>query len=341
MSKMLFRKLFLRNEIFNNEYRAPIIPSHVKILIDYGYIVYIQSSSNRCYDDFDYIKYGAVLVFDDWYNYNNDCLIIGIKELNFLDKLNNHNHLYFSHSFKNQFNSNYILQSFKKSNSILFDFEYFINTYGKRIIAFGFFAGIVGTALGIMQFYNKTNNIDDINNLTYWNSIQNVIKSVNHKIISNINIAIVGPNGNSGSGVKFILDQLHIKYHQYTTDMDKSTLINYDIVFNCINLTSCIPVWFDNNTIFRKNIVIVDISCDYKNPFNPIKIYNKSTNFIKPVFNYNNFVDIIAIENLPSLLPFDSSSHFSINLVKLLTNKNYINYWNNNKLLFYNIIKNN
>ena len=78
----------------------------------------------------------------------------------------------------------------------------------------------------------------------------------------------------------------------------------FDILYNCICLdNSSNEIWFDKSTIFTKKLLIVDISCDYTKPNNPINIYKEPTTFENPVYKYNNYVDIIAINNLPSLLP--------------------------------------
>ncbi len=319
---MNLKKIYLRKETYNNEYRTPLIPNDINILIKENFIVYVQSSKNRCFNDDEYSKYGAIIVYDEWFNYN-DCLIVGIKELNFIENLinknnYNYNHLYFSHTYKNQTNSKYILEKFKNSNSILYDLEYFVYPDNKRIVTFGNYAGLIGADLGIWQYYNKKNNIDNISNLTYWNSFNEMYNFTLNKIIKNIKIAIIGSNGNCGKGVSHVLDLFNINYHEFNKESDKSILNNYDIVYNCINLTTFIEPWFTNYTIFNKNIVIVDISCDCNNIFNPIQIYNKSTNWTNPVYSYSKFVDIIAIDNLPSLLPFDGPAYFSNKIINLL-----------------------
>jgi saccharopine dehydrogenase (NAD+, L-lysine-forming) len=92
--------------------------------------------------------------------------------------------------------------------------------------------------------------------------------------------------------------------------------------------------WLDKKTIFFKPITIVDISCDCTRENNPIKLYEKSTTWNQPVLSYNKYVDIIAIDNLPSLLPKDSSDYFSDICIRLLLNYNN-DEWINNKNIFY------
>ena len=334
MTEKLY-KIFIRKETYSNEFRCPIIPKDVNILNNYGFEVYVESSINRCFSDDEYFKNGAIIVNNSWFNYK-DIIVVGLKELNNIEKLNKHIHVYFSHTYKNQINSNFILSQFKNSNSILYDLEYFLEN-NKRIITFGYYAGIVGGALGILQYILKNNN-KKLYNLTFWNSINELLSKIKIEN-NNIKVCVIGPNGRCGNGVQYILKQLNIQFISLTKNDQKNNLHEYDILFNCINLQENVGVWFDENTQFYKNIVIVDISCDYNNPNNPIKIYNNKTTWLDPVYSYNSFVDIIAIDNLPSLLPYDSSTEFSrilVHLLKLYPKNHY--YWKNNYEIFKNKI---
>jgi len=335
-------KIFIRKETYSNEFRCPIVPKDIKNLISYGFIVYIESSDTRCYKDEEYEENGAIIVNNNWVGYT-DFLILGIKELQNIELINNNYHIYFSHSYKNQINSDYILDLFKKSNSILFDLEYFIEN-NKRIIAFGYYAGTVGCGLGLLQYFLKLEN-KKLNNLKYWNSVYELFSDVNKLINKNSykpKICLIGPKGRCGLGVIFFLDLFCLKYVSLSSNDKKDNLEEYDIIFNCINLKENIGTWFDNNTKFNKNLVISDISCDYNNPNNPIKIYNNKTTWSNPIYSYNEFVDIIAIDNLPSLLPFDSSIEFSSKMVKLLETfkDDEFNYWKNNYEIYKDKINN-
>ena len=333
--------IYIRSETIKNEYRTPLNPQHINILINNGFIVYIQSSLYRIYKDKEYIENGGIITSDEWYSqkYKN-ALIIGIKELSNLDKLDNHTHIYFSHTFKNQINSEYILIKFIKSNSKLYDFEYILDDNNKRIIAFGLYSGLVGGILGLKQYYNKINNYEPISNLIPWFSYEDIINSVKSIAVNIqfIKIAIVGGYGRCGNGVKIILETLNINYVIIDKIFDTNKLIDFDIIFNCILLDETYnKIWFDENSKFEKNLVIVDISCDYSRLNNPIKLYNKATSWEKPIYKYNEFVDIIGIDNLPSLLPKESSDFFSNKLLNLLLdyNSDKNNYWKNSLSIYY------
>ena len=307
------KRLYIRHESAENEKRAPLVPKDVIRLIEKGIEVVVQSSGSRIYSDEIYAKAGATITNEPWYaDKHKDALIIGLKELTNLEKLNGHTHMFFSHSYKNQTNSKSILEAFRTSNSKIIDFEYFVNKNNQRLIAFGYHAGIVGASLGLKQATNNLTNAPDLENLTHFTNMGDLLKVFNKINLQFLKIAIVGVNGRCGSGVKYILDLHKIPYTTFSKTDDMATLKNFSLIYNCISLEETYnKVWFDKSSHITHHITIVDISCDYTKPNNPIAIYNQATTWAKPVYKHNDLIDIIAIDNLPSLLPKESSDMFS------------------------------
>ncbi len=338
--------LYIRNENNEKEYRTPIVPKDIPILISFGYTVYIESSKHRIFKDAEYIKYGAIITNEKWYMpMFKNALIIGLKDVVDLDKLHNHNHMYFAHCYKQQLGYKSILNAFSSSSSTLYDFEYFVDNNNKRVISFGFYAGIAGCLMGLLQYIHKILYKKNISNIKYWNSIYDVLLHIidNQYLLNRINISIIGANGKCGKGVQSILQKLQLNYTIIEKYVDSSTFTNTDILYNCILLDDNYnEVWFDESTHRYNPLIITDISCDYSKPNNPIKLYNENTTWETPVFSYNENIDIIAINNLPSLIPRESSSYFSSNCIELLTNSDdqTKTYWNNTKKMFHNKIVN-
>jgi hypothetical protein len=293
--------IYLRNEINRNELRTPIIPNDIPKLLNMGFVVYVESSCHRIYTDSEYTINGAIITNDKWYNEKfTKAMIVGLKELENIDRLNKHTHMYFAHCYKNQAGSRGILKQFARTGSYLYDFEYFLepntnnidryasftplNIYNgtpigclnrdlratlpinelkgnplmedcpilnlhrcKRMISFGFYAGMVGCVLGLEQSLSKRFCARNISNLQSWESkedmMENIIKYITRHqdqgVVTPLKIAIIGAKGNCGSGVKNILRHL-IMIHNIKIERDdnpdKSRLHKYDIVFNCINL---------------------------------------------------------------------------------------------------------
>ena len=307
--------IYLRAETYPNEYRVPLVPCDVNILISQGHTVYVESSQSRFIPDSEYAAVGALIRQSPWWEQSSETLIIGLKTLDNLDKLNKHKHIYFSHSYRDQSGAKTILTAFAKSSSILYDLEYFHTPTGSRVLAFGLYAGKVGAVLGLSQHYKRSNGEPDIKDLKPWPSHGAMIESCKS---ANPRILIIGA-GRCAQGVKDVLEERCLAYTQIGKDVVVPDMSAYDIVFNCILLDPAYNhVWMKPTDLITKPLLIVDISCDYSKPNNPIAVYHTATTFQAPVFNYNQHLSIIAIDNLPSLLPRDSSTEFSNRLTDLL-----------------------
>ena len=339
---MYFKFIIIRREYRVMEYRTVLIPEHCKILIQNNIIVYFEKDSKRCYSDIEYIENGCIMIdsFRDLSHNIDQMLIVGLKELDYnLDYIFNYNHLYFSHTFKNQSNSHTILNNFKQGGGTIYDLEYFMES-NNRLFAFGFYAGIVGCYLGLLQFYYKKQS-KNIHLIKPFNSYEMLFNDIYNEYVSiyiQPTIAIIG-NGRCAKGVIHLLNQLNLPYTLYTKDMNKDNLHKYNIILNCILLTNLIEPFITNDTLplFIDPTIIVDISCDCSNINNPIPIYTRLSNFNEPIITINNNVDVIAIDNLPTLLPRDSSSAFSAKLINLFIDTNK-NSWDKNRAIYQNAL---
>jgi len=341
-----FKYIVIRKEYKENEYRVALIPSDCKKIIDkneeeccHPVSIYVEKSNTRCFTDLEYINAGCVLI-DNYIELAHpikDMLIVGLKELPMTEYMYSYNHLYFSHCFKNQENSNTILQLFKLKGGNIYDLEYFTDGK-KRLVSFGFSSGLVGCYLGLLQYYYRKQymNICDLNPFKYFEDLFNKILAEKNSIYNQPTIAIIG-NGRCASGCMSLLNILELPYKIYNRSLSKTDLNKYNIIINCIVLTEYIEPFITTESLhsFNNTDVIVDISCDYNNINNPLPIYNNSTSFKNPIHKIGS-IDLIAIDNLPSLLPKDSSTDFSNELVKIINN-NYI-LWKNNLNNFKNKI---
>jgi saccharopine dehydrogenase (NAD+, L-lysine-forming) len=345
---MLIKYLIIRKEYKRNEYRVAITPTDCRILINNNFIIYVESSIDRCFTDELYKNNGCIII-DEFtkYNFNKDeTLIIGLKELDYnnLESLS-YKHLYFSHTFKKQSNGKEILIKFKNEKGFIYDLEYLVDNNNKRLVAFGFWAGFIGTAISLLQYYYKSIN-KELNNLVPYNDYKLLIEELQKldSYFKNLNIGIIGINGRCGKGSKFLLDKLFINHVGYLKEDNLDNLINHNIIINCIKLESDFNKIFisNKNLINFKNLSIIsDISCDVFAINNPINLNYCLTTFEKPIYKFNENIDIICIDNLPSLLPIDSSIEFSNKLTELIlmiNNDNII--WNNLEILYNNKINN-
>ncbi len=127
--------------------RVPLTPHQGKELLDIfsNVELFIQSSDIRCYSDGEYRNVGLNVIDD----ISHCDILLGVKEVNIDTLLTNKTYLFFAHVGKKQPHNQKMLQEIVKKKIRLIDYEYLKNSNGKRMVAFGRWAGIVGAYNGL------------------------------------------------------------------------------------------------------------------------------------------------------------------------------------------------
>ncbi|HHB51742.1 MAG TPA: alanine dehydrogenase, partial [Saprospiraceae bacterium] len=114
--------------------------------------VVVQSSEVRCYKDEEYEKLGVQVVTDV-----SDCdLLLGVKEVPIPELQEGKTYSFFSHTHKKQAYNRPLLQAVIDKKVTLIDHETLTDAQGRRLIAFGYFAGMVGAHNGIITYGKRT-----------------------------------------------------------------------------------------------------------------------------------------------------------------------------------------
>mgnify|MGYP002624408130 CR=1 FL=1 len=125
--------------------RVPITPEQAERLKGYGVEVIVESSDIRAYTDEEYRARGITITDglageEDFFDF-----LLGVKEVA-IDALIPYQHyIFFSHIAKMQPYNRNLLRAIIEKNIALTDYEYLTDNHGNRTVAFGFFAGAVGT----------------------------------------------------------------------------------------------------------------------------------------------------------------------------------------------------
>ena len=130
--------------------RVPLIPGHItRLKQDYSEIsVHVQRSDIRCYPDSEYNSEGINLVDEI-----SDCdILFGVKEVPIPELIANKTYLFFSHTTKEQPYNKSLLKEILNKKITLIDYEGLTDNNGKRIVAFGRYAGIVGAYNGLFTY---------------------------------------------------------------------------------------------------------------------------------------------------------------------------------------------
>src|SRR3954452_23663140 len=150
--------VWIRSESRGTERRAPVVPADVPLLLDAGFEVTVEESPQRIFAIEEYAAAGASVVGEGaWTDAPDDAYVLGIKELPDEPASLRHRHIYFAHAFKGQEDARGTLERFRRGGGRLLDIEYLTDERGKRVVAFGYWAGYVGAALGVLHLAGDLN----------------------------------------------------------------------------------------------------------------------------------------------------------------------------------------
>ncbi len=137
--------------------RVPLTPKQCRYIIDnYPVQIKVQKSPGRCYTNAEYEAEGISLVDEIA-----DCeVLMGVKEVPIAQLIADKTYFYFSHTIKKQAYNRGLLRAMLEKNIRMIDYETLTNERGKRLIAFGRFAGIVGAHNGVMTYGWRTGDFD-------------------------------------------------------------------------------------------------------------------------------------------------------------------------------------
>ncbi len=323
--------IWLRDEVKENEKRTPLTPTNAKKLIEAGHTVIVERSQDRIFPIEKYLEIGAKIVdSSSWINDAPlDCYVLGLKELkNDTFKLS-HNHIYFAHIYKGQDGAASVFKRYNEGEGTLFDLEFLLHENGRRVAAFGFWAGYVGAGLAIENYCHQMRSLPQAPLKHYLNKMTwvNIIKSK----LENLPLPktlIIGARGRCGSGANQLLKDLDLESTEW--DMEETSkggpfqeILDHDIFINTVLMTSKIKPFLDAKFITNEHSlkIISDVSCDPNSSLNPIPIYSTHTTWETPIVQaVESDINVIAIDNLPSALPKESSEDFSDQLLPHLLN---------------------
>lgn len=336
--------LHLRAETKPLEARAALTPTTVKKLIAKGFKIYVEEAPQSIFKSQEYKEAGATIVpTGSWISAPRDRIIIGLKEMPEEDKFPLvHEHIQFAHCYKDQAGWKDVLTRFINGKGTLYDLEFLENDDGRRVAAFGFYAGFAGTALGLADWAFKQTHPDneELPGVTPYPNENVLINDVKAKLEKAYKVGakiptvlIIGAKGRCGSGAIELAQKVGIPEENLIKwDMAETArggpfkeIAQADVFINCIYLSKPIAPFINYNLLNNKKRrlrTVVDVSADTTNPYNPIPIYNIATVFNKPTVTVPTKIgpklSVISIDHLPSLLPREASEFFAQDLLPSL-----------------------
>jgi saccharopine dehydrogenase (NAD+, L-lysine-forming) len=196
----------IREEKIPEDNRVPLTPSQCRTLMEeYSNIwVAVQPSPTRCYTDDEY-RYQGIAVRENL----SDCdLLLGVKEIPPHLLIPDKTYMIFSHTIKAQPHNRKLLRAVIEKKIRLIDYECIKDEKGRRIIAFGRWAGIVGAYNTIRMIGQRTARFD----LAPMHACHNFAEAQKefHKLDLPPWRILLSGDGRVSEGVAFLLDIMKI-----------------------------------------------------------------------------------------------------------------------------------
>ncbi len=323
--------LWVRAEQRLHEERVGLTPDGAKALIDAGIRVTVEESSVRAIGIDGYVNAGAEIAPENsWPDAPSDAIIFGLKELPEDGTPLPHRHIMFGHAFKGQHSGKELLRRFNAGGGTLYDLEYLVDETGRRVAAFGYWAGFAGAAVA-MRCWAAQARGETAGPVGVFMSSDALVADLKSDLASSgadaAKAIVIGALGRVGTGASDLFGRLGVTVTKW--DMAETAgggpfpeILDHNVFINCIFARPGTPVFVPKSALNqdRKLTVIGDVSCDPDSDYNPIPVYDRATDWTDPALRVatDPVLDVTAIDNLPSMLPVESSQDYAAQLLPSL-----------------------
>lgn len=321
--------LWVRAEQRPNEERVGLTPEGAAALVKAGLHVSVEESSVRAIPIDGYKAAGCEIVAENlWPNAPRDAIIFGLKELPEDGTPLIHRHIMFGHAYKGQPAGRELLKRFKAGGGTLYDLEYLVDETGRRVAAFGYWAGFAGAAVALKCWAAQRRG-GIAGPVAKYPGRAALIADLEREMagMARPRAIVIGALGRVGTGAADLCTQMGVAVTKW--DMAETAsggpfpeVLAHEIFLNCILARPGCPVFVPASakTDPRALTVIGDIACDPTSDFSPIKVYDRATDWGAPALRVAEDppLDVTAIDNLPSLLPVESSEDYAGQLLPSL-----------------------
>ena len=316
--------IWVRSESRPNEERVGLTPQGAAKLIAAGYRVTVEESPHRVLPLADYAAAGCETAAEgSWTDAPDDAVIFGLKELPDDGTPLRHRHIMFGHAYKGQPAGQVLLGRFAAGGGSLLDLEYLTNPDGRRVAAFGYWAGYAGAAVALMCWAAQQRG-EIAGPVKAYPSANHMLADLQQMLVAQGSARptalIIGALGRVGTGAADLCQAMGVATTKW--DMAETAsggpfpeVLAHEIFLNCILARPGTPVFVPASAKVaqRRLSVIGDIACDPDSDFSPIKVYDRTTTWDTPALRVHDapVLDVTAIDNLPSMLPAESSADFA------------------------------
>lgn len=184
--------------------RVALTPSQAKTLIDNfpGTEIVAESSDVRAYSDYEYRALGINVVND-----LSDCdVLFGIKEVTIDSIIPNKHYFFFGHIAKMQEYNRPLIKAMINKEITFSDYEYLVDGDGKRVCAFGWWAGVVGVYY-TLRGYGLKYKLYELPKPDLRFTIKQLLDSLKNVELPKVKVLVTGA-GRVSQGAQYVLNEI-------------------------------------------------------------------------------------------------------------------------------------
>ncbi len=184
--------------------RVALTPLQIKALKEkFPHVSFkVQPSPIRAYRDQEYSDAGIELSDD-----LSDCdLLLGIKEAETSTILPGKHYIFFGHIAKMQSYNKHLFKDLLAKDTIFSDYEYLVDDAGQRLVAFGWYAGVVGVYYTLAAWGRKLG-LYDLPKPTLDFTLEDLENNLKNSPIGNVKIVLTG-DGRVSQGAQHLLSRI-------------------------------------------------------------------------------------------------------------------------------------
>jgi alanine dehydrogenase len=189
--------------------RVVLTPGQAKELMEQfpDLEIFVETSDIRAFSDDEYKKAGIKVVDD----VSDADVLLGVKEVPIDALIPNKKYFFFSHTIKKQPYNRNLLRAILDKNIELYDHETIVDEQGRRLVAFGYYAGVVG-AYNTIRTYGKKSGLFDLPraiDLKDKSELYQKLKEIK-PLLPPVKIVLTG-KGRVGNGAREVLEAMGLK----------------------------------------------------------------------------------------------------------------------------------
>lgn len=164
--------------------------------------IVVQSSDIRAFSDDEYRQKGVRIVDDV-----SDCdMLFGIKEAKLDSLIPNKQYFFFGHFAKMQEYNRPLLKALMRKGISFYDYEYLVDYEGKRVCAFGWWAGVVGVYY-TLRGYGLKHNLYELPKPDLRFTLDKLLESLKAVELPKVKLMVTGA-GRVSHGAQYVLNSI-------------------------------------------------------------------------------------------------------------------------------------